>query len=88
MAKEIPSVDDLRRESEGTDDEIEAPTAAYLKDEAAKPFVFKSGHRIEVAKPTKMYPQTKKLLADNATTEGFRRAMVKTAIIMSFPVRA
>ena len=32
MAKEIPSVGDLRRKSEITDLEIEAATDAYLKD--------------------------------------------------------
>ena len=37
MAKEIPSVGDLRRKSEITDEEIEAATAAYLKDEGAEP---------------------------------------------------
>ncbi len=49
MAKEIPSVGDLRWKSEVTDDEIEAATVAYLKDENAEPFVFKSGHTVDVA---------------------------------------
>lgn len=87
MAKEIPSVGDLRRKSEVSDDEIEAATAAYLKDESAKPFAFKSGHTIDVAKAIEMHPQAKKLLADNATAPGLRRTMVKTAVIMGFPVR-
>jgi hypothetical protein len=87
MAKEIPSVGDLRRKAEITDDEIEAATTAYLKDEAAPPFAFKSGHRIDVAKATEMHPQAKKLLADKATTPGLRRTMVKTAVIMGVPVQ-
>jgi hypothetical protein len=87
MAKEIPSVGDLRRKSEVTDDEIEAATAAYLKDEGAKPFAFKSGHRVDVAKAIEMHPQAKKLLADKDTTPGLRRTMVMTAVIMGFPVR-
>ena len=87
MAKEIPSVGDLRRKSEITDDEIEAATAAYLQDEGAKPFAFKSGHTIDVAMAIEMHPQAKKLLADDATTSGLRRTMVKTAVIMGFPVR-
>jgi hypothetical protein len=86
MAKEIPSVGDLRRKSEVTDDEIAAATAAYLADENAKPFAFKSGHIIDVAKVIEMHPQAKKLLADKATTPGLRRTMVMTAIIMGFPV--
>lgn len=87
MAKEIPSVGDLRRKSEVTDEEIEAATAAYLKDEAAKPFAFKSGHTVDVAKAIEMHPQAKKLLSDEATTPGLRRTMVKTAVIMGFPVQ-
>lgn len=54
MAKEIPNVGDLRRKSEAIDAEIEAATAAYLKDEGDKPFAFKSGHRIDVAKAIEM----------------------------------
>jgi phosphoenolpyruvate-protein kinase (PTS system EI component) len=87
MAKEIPSVGELRRKSEVTDEEIEAATAAYLKDEDAKPFKFKSGHTIDVAKAIEQHPQAKKLLANEATTPGFRRTMVKTAVIMGFPVQ-
>ena len=87
MAKEIPSVGDLRRKSEMTDDEIEAATAAYLKDGNAEPFAFKSAHSIDVAKAIEMHPQAKKLLEDEATTSGLRRTMVKTAVIMGFPVQ-
>ncbi|SFM96633.1 hypothetical protein [Methylobacterium pseudosasicola] len=87
MAKEIPSVGDLRRKSEVTDDEIQAATAAYMKDEDAKPFAFKSGHSIDVAKAIEMHPQARKLLAEEATPPGLRRTMVMTAVIMGFPVR-
>jgi len=86
MAKEIPSVGDLRRKSEVSDDEIEAATAAYLKDDGAPPFAFNSGHTIDVAKAIEMHPQAKKLLADEATTPGLRRTTVMTAVIMGFPV--
>ncbi|MCJ2099671.1 hypothetical protein [Methylobacterium sp. E-046] len=69
-----------------TDDEVQTATATYLKDEGAKPFAFKSGHRIDVGKAIDMHLQAKKLLADKATTLGLRRTMVKTADIMGFPV--
>ena len=88
MAKEIPSVGDLRRKSEVSDEEIEAATAAYLKDGTAEPFTFKSGHTIDVAKAIEMHPQAKALLADEKTKPGLRRTMVKTAIILGFPVQA
>jgi hypothetical protein len=87
MAKEIPSVGDLCRKSEVTDDEIQAVVAAYLADENAKPFAFKSGHTIDVAKAIEMHPQAKTLLADKATSPGLRRTMVLTAVIMGFPVQ-
>ncbi|WP_267359347.1 MULTISPECIES: hypothetical protein [unclassified Methylobacterium] len=87
MAKEIPSVGDLRRKSEVTDDEIQAATNAYLKDEKAGPFAFKSGHTIDVATAIEHHPQAKKLLADKATTPGLRRTMVITAVIIVFPVQ-
>ena len=87
MAKEIPSVGDLRRKSEVSDDEIEAATAAYLADESAKPFAFKSGHTVDVAKAIEMHPQARALLADEKTKPGLRRTMVKTAVILGFPVQ-
>jgi hypothetical protein len=87
MAKEIPCVGDLRRKSEVSDDEIAAAAAAYLKDENAKPFAFKSGHTIDVAKAIEMHPQAKKLLAGRAIMPGLRRTMVMTAVIMGFPVQ-
>ncbi|MCJ2069552.1 hypothetical protein MKK75_12255 [Methylobacterium sp. J-030] len=87
IAKEIPSVGDLRRKSEVTDEEIAAATAAYLNDEGAPPFAFKSGHTIDVAKAIEMHPQAKKLLADETTTPGLRRTMVSTSVILGFPVR-
>jgi hypothetical protein len=87
MAKEIPSVGDLRRKSEVSDDEIAAAVAAYLKDENTKPFAFNSGHTIDVAKAIEMHPPAKKVLADKATTPGLRRTMVMTAVIMGFPVQ-
>lgn len=87
MAKEIPSVGDLRRKSEITDAEIEAATEAYMKDEGAPPFVFSSGHRIDVGRAIDIHPQAKTLLADEATAPGPHRTMVKTAVIMGFPVQ-
>ena len=87
MAREIPSVGDLRRKSAVTDDEIAAATTAYLTDANAEPFVFKSGHRVDVAKAIEMHPQAKKLLAEEATTPGLRRTMVMTAVLMGFPVQ-
>ena len=86
MAREIPSAGDLRRKSEITDAEIKAATAAFLADEGAAPFTFSSGHRIDVGRAIDMHPQAKKLLSDETTEPGLRRTMVKTAVIIGFPV--
>ena len=40
-----------------------------------------------MAKAVEMHPHAKKLLADEATTPGLRRTIVKTAIVMNFPVQ-
>ena len=69
-----------------SDDEIEAATAAYLKDDGAPPFAFRSGHTINMAKAIEMHPQVKKLLANEATKPGLRRTMVMTTVIMGFLV--
>ena len=43
--------------------------------------------QIAAAAANKMHPQAKKLLDDEATTPSLRRTMVKTAVIMGFPVQ-
>jgi len=43
------------------------PPAAYLADEAAKPFAFKSGPTIDVAKAVEMHQQAEKVLAEEVT---------------------
>ena len=84
MAKEIPSVGDLRRKSEVSDDEIAAATAAYLEDGNVKPFAYKSGHTIDVAQAIEMHPQAKKLLAEEATTPSWLRTVVMSIVTLNF----
>lgn len=60
---------------------------AYESDPSAEPFAFASGHRIDIAQAIEMHPQARKLLADEATSAGLRRTMIRTAIIMGFPVK-
>jgi len=81
----IPGAGDLCRKSEVTDEEIKQATEADLKDETAKPFAFKSGHTVDMAKAIETHPQAKTLLADKATIPGLRRTMVMTALIRGFP---
>ncbi|WP_267360083.1 MULTISPECIES: hypothetical protein [unclassified Methylobacterium] len=58
MPNKIPSVGDLRRKSEVSDEEIEDATAAYLKDDGAPPFAIKSGHREAVRQKAMKKPAT------------------------------
>ena len=78
MAKAIPSVGDLRRKSEISDEEITSAATAFMKDEGAPPFAFKSGRRIEVARAIEMHPRAK--------MPGLRRTVMMTAFAMNFPV--
>ena len=83
MADGIPGVDDLRRESEVSDDGIEAATAAYLADQDAKAFALESCPMIDVATAIEMHPQARKRVADAATMPGLRCTMVQTAVVTS-----
>jgi hypothetical protein len=47
----------------------------------------KFNHSANVTRAIEQHPQAKKVLADEATTPGLRRTMVKTAVIMGFPVQ-
>ncbi|MBE7181572.1 MAG: hypothetical protein INR71_10265 [Terriglobus roseus] len=60
--------------------------ALVMRIESATPFAFKPGYAIDVAKAIEMHSQAKKVLADEATTPGLRRTMLRTAIILGFPV--
>lgn len=77
----------MRQKFEVTDDEIEAATTAYFADESTEPFASKIGHTISLVKTIEMRPQAKKLLADKATETDLRRKMVKTAVILGFPIQ-
>jgi hypothetical protein len=54
---------------------------AYLKDEGAEPFVFGAGHRVGVPKAIEMHPKVAKFPADEATTPGLCRTIMRTAVI-------
>lgn len=87
VAKEIPSVTDLRRKSEVVAEEIKAATAAYAADESAEPLTFKCGYGISVTKAIEMHPHARTLLADATRPPALHRAMVKCTVIFGFPVQ-
>jgi hypothetical protein len=87
MAKEIPSVGDLRKAAEIADHEIEAVVDAYSADPRAGPFRFASGYEIHVARAIERHMPAKMALADADRTPTFKRNTVRTAILRAYPVR-
>ena len=86
MAKDIPSVGQLFRAGAVTRDEIDAAADAYLADPKAGRFAFKSGHSIDIPEAIKQHPTAAGHLADEKASPVFRRNMVRTAVLMGFPV--
>ena len=88
MGKDIPSVGALRRQAIVSDDEIAAATDAYLADPKAGPFVFTSGHTIDVARAIEMHPPSRAAVAEPTGQDrpNWLRTMVMTAVILGFPV--
>ncbi|MGT2479543.1 hypothetical protein ACU4GR_13180 [Methylobacterium oryzae CBMB20] len=82
-----PTVGDLRRASEITDQEIDAAVDAYMADQKAEPFRFPSGHEIDVAAAVNAHPPSKAAVSDPDRTAKFRWTMVRTAILLAPPVK-
>lgn len=87
MAKEIPSVGDLRRKSEVTDDEIDAAVDAYLANPQAEPFRFVSEYEIDEGAVVDAYPPGAAAVADPDRKQKFKLTMVRTAILLAHPAK-
>ena len=87
MAKEIPSVGDLRRKSEVTDDEIDAAADAYVANPKAAPFRFASGHEVDLDAAVHAYPPTVAAVGDPDRRPKVKWTMVRTAILLAHPVK-
>jgi hypothetical protein len=82
-----PTVSELRKAAEITDQEIDAAVDAYLADPRARPFHFASGYEIDVAAAIERHMPAKIALADADRTPKFKRNTVRTAILLAHPVK-
>jgi hypothetical protein len=82
-----PTVSELRKAAEITDQEIDAAVDAYLADPWTEPFRFASGYEIDVARAIERHMPAKMALADADRRPKFKRNMVRTAILRTNPVK-
>jgi hypothetical protein len=82
-----PTVSELRKAAEITNDEIDAAAYAYLANPKAAPFRFSSGHEIDLAAAIDAYPPAVATVADPDRTPKFKWTMVGTAILLAHPVK-
>jgi hypothetical protein len=82
-----PTVAELRKCAEITDQEIDAAVDGYLAGPRAEPFRFASGYVIDVAAAIERHMPAKIALADADRTPKFKRNMVRTAILLAHPVK-
>ncbi|MHB2208527.1 hypothetical protein [Methylobacterium sp. CM6257] len=89
MARRAPTIGDLRRAAEITDQEIDAAVEAYLADPKAEPFRFASGHQIDVAAAVDAHQPARAAAADPDQTRRFVKwTMIRTAILLAHPAKA
>jgi hypothetical protein len=82
-----PTVSDLRKAAEITDQEIDAVVDAYLVEPKFAPFRFASGHAINVAAAVEAHQPAKAAVIDPDRSEKFKRTKVRTAILLVQPVK-
>lgn len=82
-----PTVSELRKAAEITDQEIDAAVDAYLANPKAEPYRFASEYEIDVTDAVRVHLPAKAALADPDRTPLFKQPMVRTAILMANPVK-
>jgi hypothetical protein len=82
-----PTVSELRKAAEITDQEIDAAVDGYLAGPRAEPFRFASGYEIDVAAAIARHMPAKMALADTDRTPRFKRNMARTALLRAYPVK-
>jgi hypothetical protein len=85
--KPVPTVGDLRRAAEITDQEIDAAVEAYLTSPKAEPFRFASGYVIDVEAAVQAHQPAKAAARDPDRSAKFKRTMVRTATLLAHPVK-
>lgn len=79
---------DLRKAAEITDDEINAAVHAVLAKPGTGQYPIGGGYQLDLAAAVEAHEPTRKALADPGAKPGWRRTMVRTAILMARPERA
>jgi hypothetical protein len=77
-----PTVSELRKATEITNQEIDAAADAYLADPKAAAFRFASGYEIDAAAAVNAHQPAQLAVADPDRTPKFKRTMVRTAILL------
>jgi hypothetical protein len=87
MAKRSPTVSDLRKAAEITDQEIDASVNAYVAKPAAAPFRFASGHEVDAAAAVDSYQPAIAAVVDPNRTAKFKWTMIRTAVLLTHPAK-
>lgn len=82
-----PTISELRKAAEITDQEIEAAVDAYLADPKAESFRLASGYEIDVAAAVNAHQPSKVAVTDPDRPAKFKRTMVRTAILLAHPTK-
>jgi hypothetical protein len=82
-----PTVSELRKAAEVSDDEIDAAVDAYSADPATAPFRIADGYVIDVAAAVQRHAPARRALAEAGRPARFKRNRVRTAILLAHPVK-
>lgn len=88
MAESFPTTGDLVKAKAITADDLELLVTTYLAAPSEAPLPLGPEHRINVAAAIEAHPQARAALADPAAREGWRKTMLRTAILLARPEKA
>lgn len=88
MTEGSPTIGDLVKAKAITPDEIDAAVEALLKGRMEALFRFADGWSLDLTGAVDGHPVAKRALEDSAGTVGYRRTMVRTAILLARPAKA
>jgi hypothetical protein len=69
------------------DEDVTAAIDAYMEDPAIARFDFGEGHSLDLAAAVVAHAPARKALTDPNACDAFRRAMVRSAILLARPER-
>ena len=88
MADPSPTTGDLLKAKAITADDVDVLIKAYGDNLGAGRLPLGDGYRLDVDKAIDAHPQAAKALADPASSEGWRRTAIRTAILLARPEKA